>query len=255
MKRLLLLLVFISFASFSQSFQEAYEANRQLPITEINGMDLGTYNQLTGNPNEWSKVMGILYEFDDIRFAKVGTDGTFLLHEDWNQSGVIMVGERKYLVPNMNFHIGRDELMSKADNDSIFLFDLNTLDEFSFQNKRFKRYQDNRDGIYKVYEVVFDSRDISLLKRHSAELIKADPDPMKNRLRNKIVKKESFLIQKNGLMSDFSLKKSGYYNLIDKNQRKEFQSKVQVASLSFTDENDAPSILRIIADLNDGAAK
>lgn len=253
MYKISLIVFLVCSLSFAQSFQDAYNSTRELPITEINGVELGGYNQLTGNPNEWSKVIGVLYEFDDIRFAKVQTDGTFLLYDDWNQNGTIKVGNRKYIVPNANFHVGRDELMSKTENDSIFLFDLYSLDEFSLGNKRFKHIQDNRDGAFKVFEIVYDSQNVSLLKRHTAEMIEADPNPMLNRLRNKIVKKESYYIQKNGALSDFSLKKSSYVDLIEKNQKKEFMSLVRDRNLSFNNEDAAAAIISLISELNNPA--
>ena len=69
MKKAIIILggLFFSTLLGAQSFQEAYQATREIqPFANANGTQ--NYNAFAGNPNEWSKVMGVFYNFDDIEF-------------------------------------------------------------------------------------------------------------------------------------------------------------------------------------------
>ena len=65
------------------------------------------------NALDQSKISGVFYEFDDIRFAKVATEGSYLLFDDWKNKGVILFGGKKLIISNINFNVKSEEFMSR----------------------------------------------------------------------------------------------------------------------------------------------
>ena len=86
-KKLLLPLVFLfSLSSFSQTFVEALEMSGGMPPAEnLNGTN--SYGDGLGNSGEWSKMMGMLAQFDDIDLEKRNIKGSIYLFDTWENNG------------------------------------------------------------------------------------------------------------------------------------------------------------------------
>ncbi len=243
MKKLILSVVLIScFQTNAQSFIEAYEATRIIePYNNVNGTD--SYDGYLGNPQEWSKIMGILGEFDDIEFNRRGTDGTVYLFDNWENKGVVDVGEKRYVVTNLNYHIKRDEFMMKMEGDSTFIFDLLRVDKFSVNNREFTNIYDPVESKNKIYEVLYQDQKRSLLKGYFVKYKEASPNPMVNRGRNEIKQGHSYFMYENGKLLPFRLKKSKTLDLVSIDQSKQLELYIKTNDLSYRKEMDMVKIL------------
>ncbi|MBT8252794.1 MAG: hypothetical protein KJO00_02330 [Bacteroidia bacterium] len=231
----------------AQSFIEAYEATRHLePYDHLNGTYNDEFATLTGNANEWSKIMGVFYEFDDIRFAKMGIEGSTLLFDEWKNEGVLFVGNKRYKVANINFHIPQEQFMSQIEGDSTFIYDFRGVDGIAVNDRMFKQLFDNQEGRARVFEVVYEDREFAILKAYSLGFVEASPNPMLNRSRNKIKRNHQFFINdKNGL-SAVRLKKSTVLGLFSEEDRQQVEAIAKKYNLSFKRENDVQKMLMLV---------
>ena len=249
MKKLLIIPVLLLLInSNAQSFIEAYEATRSRePFTNLNGTY--SYDSYLGNPNEWSKIMGVLYQFDDIRFGKMGFDGSVYLFDEWENKGIIVVGNKRYVISNINFHISQDAIMSKIEEDSTFVFNFQGIDKILINNRVFKSFYNSSKVKNKVYEVIYENQEIALLKGYTVSLIEASPNPMVNRYINKIKRTSNYYIYKNGAIQSFKLKKSNIQNLVSKEKTQKLEQYVKDNNLSYKKENNVIKMLNYISKL------
>ena len=171
MKKLLIISVLLIFInSNAQSFVEALNMSGGNPsFANVNGTY--SYDNFVGNSNEWSKIMGVFYEFDDIRFGKRALDGSVYLFDKWENKGVIVVGNKRYVVPNINLHINQDMFLTKLENDSIFVYDFKGIDRIIVNDKAFTSIYNAAEGKNKIYEIIYGSKDLTLLKGYSVKFI------------------------------------------------------------------------------------
>ncbi|RLD26920.1 MAG: hypothetical protein DRI75_10725 [Bacteroidetes bacterium] len=249
MKKILIIPVLLLFLnSNAQSFQDALNTSGgNAPFNNLTGNLNGEYQTLTGNENEWSKIMGVFYQFDDIRFGKIGLDGSVYLFDNWENKGVIVVGNKRYAVPNINFHINQDLFLTKMENDSTFVYDFKGIDKIIVNSRAFKSIYNTAEGKNKIYEIVYGSKDLILLKRYSVKLIQASPNPMVNRTKSKIKRSSNYYLMKDGGVIPFKLKKSNILNLINSEQTQRLEQYVKDYKLSYKKEKDVNKILDYIS--------
>ena len=51
---------------------------------------------MVGNPNEWSKIMGVFYQFDDIRFDDRHLEGSIFLFDNEDHPGRVYIDNKVY---------------------------------------------------------------------------------------------------------------------------------------------------------------
>lgn len=221
----------------AQSFLEAYENTRHFePFANANGTQ--SYDALTGNPGEWSKVMGVFYQFDDIQFGKRGVDGTAYLYDSWSNKGAVYLGKKVFKLNNINYHIEQSIFLTKIENDSLFVFDFDLVDKIEVNNRTFKRMYNSKEGKHIVYEIVHKNKDFSLLKQHSLSVVKSSPNPMVNRPKPKIRRAANYYVSKAGVIQSFKLKKSAVLALLDSDTSKSFKAYMDRYNLSYKNETD-----------------
>lgn len=236
-KMMLSLVLLVSSFSNGQTFLEAYESTRVLqPSENLNGLSNDVMATLRGNPNEWSKIMGVFAQFDDIQLAKKGFKGSIYLFDKWDQQAVVYANSKKFVFPNLNYNIEKDQFMVKYQ-DSTFVFHMDKIERVVVKNQHFKLI-DN-----KVHEIVYENKDYSILKKYTVELIEASPNPMANRTKNKIKQKSKMFLVKNDDFNSFRLKKSEVLALVPDKDKKKVTSFVKDNKLSFKKEKDVGIIL------------
>jgi len=249
MKKLLIIPVLLLFInSNAQSFNETIDmTGGNQAFDNVNGTTSVEFESLTGNPGEWSKIMGVLYEFDNIQLQKKGFEGSIFLFDEWENNGVIVIGKKRYIVPNINFHIGQSVFMSKIEGDSTFVFSAQGIDKIIVKDKLYKNYYNTNEGNNKFYEVVYEDQNITLLKGYHVSLVQASPNPMVNRSKNKIKRHSKYYIFRNGAMQSFKLKKSNTLNLVSNEQAKKLEQYVKDNKLSYKKEKDISKMLNFIS--------
>jgi hypothetical protein len=202
----------------------------------ING--LNDYSTLRGNPNDWSKIMGISYQFDDIRLETRALDGSILLYDNIETPGLVYVKDRVYKMENINYNIKNDQFFTKIENDSVFLFTFDNIDKISIKNRDFEEIYNSSENKKSVFEILHKGNKISLLKKHTVRFIPGSDNPMVNRPRSEYKKKSSYFIKQRDKMTKVKLKKSKILNLLDKNSRKKASNYIKDKKLSISKEKD-----------------
>lgn len=191
-----LLSLFVGLAGFSQSFLEAYQNTRVLdPAANLNGLNNDDMRSLVGNSAEFSKIMGLIGEFDDINLAKKGIEGSVMMFNDNdNHQGRLYSNNKVYILRDINYNIDKDQFQSKLDNDSTFVYNLETVKRVSIKDRDFAVIYNNLEGKNSIYEVIQAGKKVSLVKKHYINLLKASPNPMVNRKTTKIQQKWAYYI-------------------------------------------------------------
>ena len=204
---------------------------------------------LTGNKLEWSKIRGILYQFDDIVLRKNKIEGSVFLFDNWKNKGVFIVNQKKYNFSNINYHIERESFMSQMEGDSTFVFNMNNVSRVVINGRDFKNFYNVYKSKNKVYEVVYESKKISLLKGYLLKYIKASPNPMINRPMGRIKHIKKYFVLKNDKLIQIKLKKSKVLEIFDEAKRKQVAEFAKRQRLSFKKEKDLQKIFSFYVNL------
>ena len=237
----------------SQSFVDALRIanNGSLgTLDNINGASNSEFRTLTGNEFEWSKVMGVLYQFDDIRFGNIAVDGSNLLFKDLQDNAKIYLDSIVLNFSKVNYNIKKDQFFTSTGNDSIFVFDFNLVKKIRVSGRTFKRQYNAVQGLEKTYEVLFQGKKTSLLKNYDAKLIQASPNPMVNRSRNKIKINKTYYLEVGGKMMPVKLGKSSLFKTFGDKNRARLKNIISEHKLKLRKEEDVVKLLQLLESNN-----
>ena len=172
--------------------------------------------------------------------------------DHWNTKGII---NSKYSIKNVNYSFYDDAMVYKVATDSLFLFDKESVDHFTLNHRKFKRYYLGYNIGNAYLEGLFESSDgkIKLLKRQYISTAKGDVDPlMMKKTSVKIARhKEYYLIKDGGHPLRIRLSKKDILKRFPE-QKDRLSSNANLQNLSFRKEKD---VLKLLRDLNDGTSK
>ena len=173
--------------------------------------------------------------------------GSAYLFDEWNNNGEIqtLTGER-FLVRNINLNISRNAFEAKInDNDSIFSFNFNNIDQIIINEKKYKNYFSNGDN--RVYQVIYNDKNFSLLKGFSVKLVTSSGNPMVNRSNDKYVKKREYFFRNvnDNLIESFRLNKRSLNKVIQNSPKGSATvlAHIELNDLSYKNELDVVQIL------------
>jgi hypothetical protein len=173
--------------------------------------------------------------------------GSAYLFDEWNNNGEIqtLTGER-FLVRNINLNISRNAFEAKInDNDSIFSFNFNNIDQIIINEKKYKNYFSNGDN--RVYQVIYNDKNFSLLKGFSVKLVTSSGNPMVNRSNDKYVKKREYFFRNvnDNLIESFRLNKRSLNKVIQNSPKglATVLAYIELNDLSYKNELDVVQIL------------
>ena len=173
--------------------------------------------------------------------------GSAYLFDEWNNNGEIqtLTGER-FLVRKINLNIGRNAFEAKInDNDSIFSFNFNNIDQIIINEKKYKNYFSNGDN--RVYQVIYNDKNFSLLKGFSVKLVTSSGNPMVNRSNDKYVKKREYFFRNvnDNLIESFRLNKRSLNKVIQNSPKGSATvlAYIELNDLSYKNELDVVQIL------------
>lgn len=212
----------------------------------LNGADEAS---LLASALDISKISGVFYEFDDIRFGKVPTDGSFLLFEKWENKGVLVLGKERLLISNINFHVDEEKFISELDNDSTFVYDFKGIERIIVNDRPFISMYSSSEGKNKVYEVVAEGEKYNLVKNYYSNVTQGSTNPMLNRARNKIQLRSNYFVMINGGLLPFSPKKSGFKKFLSPDQAGKIDVFVKSNKLSYKKEKDLKEIFAYLNSL------
>ncbi|SDB66841.1 hypothetical protein SAMN03097699_3296 [Flavobacteriaceae bacterium MAR_2010_188] len=172
------------------------------------------------------------------------TDGSVYLFDKWENLIYIVTDQGdKMQLDNINLNVDKNVFESRFGGDSIFSFNFNNIDRFLVNNKEYKNYfwkDDNR-----VYQVLAETDDFSVLKGFSVSFVEGSVDPMLNRSRDRYVMKERYYIKRENSIKPFALRKGSVLKLFadDKSKKSAIKQFVKDKNLSFNDEEDIDKII------------
>ncbi len=173
--------------------------------------------------------------------------GSAYLLDEWNNDGEIqtLTGER-FLVRNINLNISRNAFEAKInDNDSIFSFNFNNINQIIINGKKYKNFFSNGDN--RVYQIIYSDKTFTLLKGFSVKLVTGSGNPMVNRSNDKYVKKREYFIRNvnPNTIQDFKLNKRSLNKFVQ-NSPKDYSTilgYIESNNLSYKNEDDVVRIL------------
>ncbi|WP_108423757.1 hypothetical protein [Flagellimonas amoyensis] len=105
--------------------------------------------------------------------------GSVYLFPEWNTTGSITTTNGKtYKTKKINYDTKLDMLILQVSKDSIYSFNPGIIEQFSIENRMFKRYLDPDFGRNSYYEVIAESDNFSILKRYTASVKEGRVNPM-----------------------------------------------------------------------------
>ena len=138
-----------------------------------------------------------------------------------------------------NYNI-QDGVFQSYVGDSLFTFRINNIEKVVLNNKTYKNVY--RNGKNNVYEVIYESDNISIYKEYRVEIIAASNDPMVSRTSNKYSQNKSYYSKVGSNYTSFRLNKKGVLELLDEEDKTDIQKFVKKNKLSFKRENDLVKI-------------
>lgn len=172
-------------------------------------------------------------------------DGTVYLFENWNNSGIIYTDtNEKFSLKNINLNIERNSFESKVGQDSLFSFNFNNVEKFEINGRTFKNFYWNDDN--RVYEIIYESKDYSIIKGFKIVEVTGSANPMLNRTRDRMVRKKFYYLKNEKGINSFVLKKKKILKLVSNNdsaKAAEIQQYAKTNKLSFKKEEDVRKIL------------
>ena len=245
MKKFILSLsfLFIISTTFSQGWVESLQLFQKDFIENLNGSLVSEQNTMIGNPNEWSKIMGVFYQFDDIRFDDRHLEGSIFLFDNEDHPGRVYIDNKVYKMENINYNIENDQFFTKIENDSVFIYTFETIDKISIKNREFKEIYDPYLNKESVFEIIYEGDNISLFKKHTVRFIAGSDNPMVNRSSSEFKQKQRYYIEQGKNISKLNLKKSSILNLFDTKSRIKVKDYIRDNKLSLKKEYDLRKLI------------
>ena len=165
--------------------------------------------------------------------------GSEYLFDQWDNNAVIhTIDKQRFLMRNMNLNINRNSFISKISSDSIFTLNWNNIDRIVIDNKTYKNVFS--DSGKRIYEMVYEGEDFTLLKGFKVQLVSGSPNPMVNRADDRFVRKISYYIHKDNSIKPIKLSKKKMLNLFAKDPKRmaKFDNYMKTQKLSFKKESD-----------------
>ncbi len=208
---------------------------------------------LTSGPLRPTQVVDSnrLNDLTALRFSKQDqlenvVKGSIYLFKDWDNSSVIEVDNKKYLLKSVNYNILADQFQFKVSEDSVFVFDNTIISEVKLNNKRFKQFYFGLDEGDKYCEVLFEGEKSSLLKKYDVKFDRAQPNPlMLKDISDKYVKTTKYFLIDNNTktISSIKMKKKSLAVLFD-DKFADVDSYVKKNKLSLKKEGDLMKVFK-----------
>jgi len=150
-------------------------------------------------------------------------------------------------VRNININIDLNTIQTKISNDSIFDYDLNNIEKVTINNKVYKNIYSEKGK--RIYEVIFESDEFSILKGFETKIIEGTPNPMQNRASDAIVRNKSYFLKTGVNIIAFRLTKKKILNLLNKDSVKiaKLEQYMKSENLSYNKDKDiSKALLQIL---------
>ncbi len=105
-------------------------------------------------------------------------EGNIYVFENWNNRGVLSIGNEAYKLGNINFNMRTNKVESRVGKDSVYIFDLTNVDYLFINNRKFKNYYFSKNNRNEILELIYDGEDLKLLKGFEIGIKRGEVDPL-----------------------------------------------------------------------------
>jgi len=191
-----------------------------------------TFNTIsTSNANSFGAFTFVSNRAKDVE-GSVHKFGT------WDNVAVIFTTEgKKFTIENINLNLQRNTFESRISEDSIFTFNFNGIDKFVVNDKVYRNYYYNDDN--RVYEMIYQSEELSLMKGFDIQILAGSPNPMLNRKNDKYIRRQSYYIKRNDKIRPFKLNNKTLMKLFDDDVEKVNRVENYIEADKITEKQEA----------------
>lgn len=158
---------------------------------------------------------------------------------------IINKGGDKFSLLNLNYNVATKNLEFKISNDSVFQFDLRTIDYVIVAKNKYKIYKNE------MYLQLSNYDGIELLKSYISSIQDAVFNPMtqQNSIPRRYIIKSEYKILKDNELSEFKLNRKSFFNLFP-DKKDIITQYVKQNKLTYSDEEDVKKILNYLSNTN-----
>jgi len=239
MKNLIIAVLFL-FCSITYSQTKKYTSNHISCAPTAEGFD-AFQSSINFRADEFNQDKFKLYG-DNVISKKTQS---VLLYKKWNNKVEIHTDSKKFSLDNVNYNIQRREFITKNDDGTYLNFSFNgKIKKVVINGKSFKSFYDTfTDYDKRIYEIVYECDDFSILKRYRIVIIEASPNPMVNRKSDIVSIEDEYYLKEGNSFKSLNLNKKSLFKLCDESKVTNIKQFAKKNSLSFKKEDDVIKIL------------
>lgn len=137
----------------------------------------------------------------------------------------------------MNVNVKENAFESKISKDSVFTFDKQNIEKIVISGRKFKLFDLNNTN--KIYEIIFKSKNFSIIKGFDFKFIEGSSNPMINRKSDRYVVKSKYYLKTDNQIEKIKLRKKDLLKLFaDKVNKEKFEIYMKSNKLSYKNELD-----------------
>jgi len=208
-----------------------------------NTTETNTLQSLAGNVNQGSAITGAA-TFYNPKFDK---EGSVYLFDDWDNDAMVFAKNNAgaFRAYNINFNVQRSMFETKK-NDSIKSYNFANIEKITLKGREFKSYYFEPLERQKVFEVIYEGDDFSILKGYKTDILQGNPNPMLGRMRDKIIQREKYYIDTEESLKEFKFKKSNILKALGTEKAELAREYAKKYKMSFRNEKDLKKILNYV---------
>lgn len=184
--------------------------------------DQYSFGEKVSRESKYIEIRGIYDNIDNNSSTNNKVDGTPYLFDKWDIAGEIFSIDNKiFKIKGLNYNAYADYFLTKTTPDSVFVFKASYIEKAIINNKVFKKYLNQNNGSINFYEVIAEIDDFELLKRSQKVIRTGITNGLTREKENDyLILKESYFLFKEGILTEFALKKKNILKLFgDKSQK------------------------------------
>lgn len=147
-----------------------------IALSTLTSFGQGSNNGLSNLQGTMSNTLGQSMEALNSRGSwlpnvnRYSVDGTPLAFEEGNNKLILVANDgTKFNIPNGNYNAQSDQFVSVLSKDSVYVMNSLTIDYAVLNNKKMKRFSDEKERA-RYYEVLASNKDVFILKKRVAKI-------------------------------------------------------------------------------------
>ena len=198
---------------------------------------------IAGSDNAGQQFTGAATYFNP-KFDRIGT---IYLFDDWNNYARIFPksGSGSFTADNINFNVQRSMFETKT-RDSIRSYNFASIDRIVVGVRTFKSFYFEPLKRNKVFEVVYQGDNFSILKDYRIDVQEANPNPMIARNRDKLIRRTTYYLETPESLKEFKFNKKNILRALGEEKAAYALDYAKKYQMSFRKEDELRKILNYV---------